>query len=392
MAEFEHIGTLTIEPCVLFLAAIESESTVLISHADPQPERPSREPAASAGSSVDGTVAEAMARLTAAGIPLAGGLAAYGEELPAGRARSALRKISQSLTDGASLDDALAGATGGSAAYISGLVAAGVRTGRLAEALERHLTVTRRTQQVRSRILLSLGYPLLLGCFALVIFWIMLAWPLQDLKSIYEGFEVALPSATVALLDVSDWAALSRDWFGFVLSGLMVTASFFWAMHFAPGHPIRIRVYQRIPAIGTASRHAALAEFCSLLSILTGCDVPLPEALRLTASALRDGNLREGARRLAETVEKGASAEDEVRLLPNFPNSLSALFRWTDRNLVFSESLRTAGELHAAQARIQAGVVGVIVQPLLLFAIAGTAVGFAYIVFMPLIALLSSLT
>ena len=290
------------------------------------------------------------------------------------------------------MEEALARATPSGAAYVSGLVAAGVRSGRLAEALERHLFVMQRTRQIRSRILLSLGYPLLLGLFALTILWAILVWPVQDFKEIFEDFQVPLPSATITLIGLSDVAVRTGEHFEWFLLTLVTLAAAVCSLRFLPGRAWRVRMFQWIPSIGSASRHAAVSEFCSLLSILTACDVPLPEALRMTASALRDANLREGAARLADEVEKGASAEDEVRALPYFSKAFSPLFRWADRHTVFSESLRTAGELHAAQARLQAGVVGVIVQPFLLFLIAVPAIGGTYVLFMPLVALLQSLT
>ena len=335
---------------------------------------------------------KAIAELTGAGIPLAGGLAAYGKEAPTWGVRRSLREISRSLENGASLEDALAGASGRSAAYVNGLVAAGVRSGRLAEALERHLAVIQRTQEIRSRVRLSLGYPLMLCFFALIILWVMLVWPVRDFKEIFEGFEVPLPSITITLFALSDLAVQSRQNFVWVLIILIVIATGVWSIRFLPGRSWRVRLFQFIPAIGTSFQYAGLSEFCSLLSILTACEIPLPEALRMGASAMRDANLREGSLELAERVEKGAVAEDEVRLLHHFPNSLSSLFRWSERNKLFSESLRTAGELYAAQARLQSGVVGVIVQPILLVAITVPTIGAMYLLFMPLIALLQSLT
>src|SRR5256885_6967362 len=82
-------------------------------------------------------LSEQIAGLTRAGLPLAPGLRALAEEMPAGRLRRMLGAVSRSLTQGASLDEAIAAQGGALPAHLRGLVLAGERTGRTGEVLGR---------------------------------------------------------------------------------------------------------------------------------------------------------------------------------------------------------------------------------------------------------------
>jgi len=337
------------------------------------------------------TLTDVTAEIISAGLPLAAGLHAYSEEAPSHRMRAALRRLSHDLDAGTPLPEALQNQGRAVPAYLRGLIAAGARAGRFGEVLEQHLICLRRTRDVRARVWLSLCYPFVLVIGAAVLLLVMLVWPVPMFKSIFNDFGVPLPGPTIALLWISDVAVgLLRYWFPslIVLASLVTLVGL---LRFLPGRATRTRIFQMIPIMGTAVRHVGMSEFCSLLSILVECHVPLPEALRLTAGAIRDPNLAEGSRLLADDLKNGLDAEESVRLLPHFPPTLATMFRWSRQEGALAQGLRAAGELFALQARVQAGVIGVFVQPLVFFGVAiagGTLMSF---LFAPLFSLLNAL-
>ena len=95
-------------------------------------------------------LSEQIAGLTRAGLPLAPGLRALAEEMPAGRLRRMLGAVSRSLTQGASLDEAIAAQGGALPAHLRGLVLAGERTGRTGEVLGRFATLGKMVTEPRA--------------------------------------------------------------------------------------------------------------------------------------------------------------------------------------------------------------------------------------------------
>lgn len=312
-----------------------------------------------------------VSQVATAGLPLAAGLHAYSQEAPSSRMRVALRRLSHDLDAGKSLDAALAEQGRLVPSYLRGLIAAGARSGRFGEVVEQHLLCLRRTRDVRARVRLALAYPFLLLIGATLLLFVMLVWPVPMFREIFEDFGVALPWPTRTLLWISSGAVFLLRFWPLVLIGLAVLVVLVFVLRYVPGRPTRVRILQWVPFIGTALRFVGLSEFCSLLSILIECRVPLPTALRLTADAVRDPNLAEGGRRLADDIEHGVRPDDAVEVLPHFPPALSTMFRWWGREAALAQGLRAAGELFAMQARVQSGVVGVIVQPFVFIVLAG---------------------
>jgi len=333
-------------------------------------------------------IASQIGTLTAAKLPLAAGLDAYGREAPSLRMRSALRRLSRAVAEGAALDEAL-GSVAEMPGYLRGLVAAGMESGRLSDVIERHLACLQRTRAIRVRVWMALFYPLTLYVIANVILFVLLVWPVPMLKGFYRDFGIELPAITLWVLEASDAALFVLDHWPVALGVLVGIIAVVVGIRFLPGRAARVRVWQWIPLLGTASRHAGLSEFCSLLSVLIECRLPLPSALRLTSGVLHDPNCAQGALRLADAVESGGSAEDELRRLPNFPNTLASLFRWSSRHHALAQGLNAAGELFAVQARVESGVFGIVVQPLILLTLAGASIATAVALLWPLYTMLS---
>jgi hypothetical protein len=67
------------------------------------------------------------------------------------------------------------------------------------------------------------------------------------------------------------------------------------------------------------------------------------------------------------------------------------MFRWSGHERALAQGLRAAGELFAMQARVQSGVVGVVVQPFLFLALAGGMGAILASLYLPLFGLLNEL-
>src|SRR5688572_21391194 len=104
-------------------------------------------------------VVQVLARATAAGLPLAQAVAAYGAEYPQGRVRRALQSLGLALEQGVPLESAVRQVRPALPEYVGGLVRAATASGRLAVVLEQHLRAARRTRDLKFRFWISAAYP-----------------------------------------------------------------------------------------------------------------------------------------------------------------------------------------------------------------------------------------
>jgi type IV pilus assembly protein PilC len=271
-------------------------------------------------------------------------------------------------------------------------VQAALESGQMGKVLEQHLKSARRTRDLRFRFWSSVAYPIVLLVLAEVIVLAMLTVFVPQFKSIFQDFGVPLPVLTKLTMSVSDWVVGAFSYWLYILAGIAAIGAAIYSIRFVPGRAARIRFWQRVPLFGEASRSIAMSEFCGLLMLLVECRMPLPKALRLTAGAVRDANLAEGSRKLAEQCESGLPPEQEVAYLRNFPDSIAPLFRWDGKPDALANGLRAAAELYAAQARVRTWVAASFIQPIVLGLVVFIVGGTAVTVFLPLIALLQAMT
>ncbi len=148
-------------------------------------------------------LSEQIAGLTRAGVPLASGLQALSAELPRGRLRRMTGALSRSLTQGASLDEAIAAQGRALPAHLRGLVLAGQRTGRTPEVLGRFAGYAQIGADVRRQLGLSLVYPIVSIILAVALLLFVLLFIVSGFERIFEDFGIALPLVSQVLITIS---------------------------------------------------------------------------------------------------------------------------------------------------------------------------------------------
>src|SRR5689334_19084203 len=112
---------------------------------------PPRRPALSADDLV--TLNEEIAGMARAGLPLDQGLAALARDMGRGRLQTATEALAQDLKAGYPLPEAMERQAGRVPPFYAGLLAAGIRTGRVADVLATLTTYARSLSDLRSLVI-----------------------------------------------------------------------------------------------------------------------------------------------------------------------------------------------------------------------------------------------
>ena len=106
-------------------------------------------------------LAECLAELTQAGLPLASGLrAAAAEAIPA-RLAAQLREMARQIEAGRGIEEILASGQRPLSVQLSGVVRAGLRSGKLGHVLSEFLNARNASHDLWRRVRLALAYPAL---------------------------------------------------------------------------------------------------------------------------------------------------------------------------------------------------------------------------------------
>jgi type II secretory pathway component PulF len=154
---------------------------------------------------------------------------------------------------------------------------------------------------------------------------------------------------------------------------------------------MRWSLVSMLPIIGPLSRWLSMASLCRLLALLVQQQVPLPEALRLSADVVRDPLVRREVHRASRRVAEGQSmpqATHGTRL----PATFVALPGWSESAPLLASSLVAAAELFESQADSELKLLRA-VAPALAFLTVLLVVGFLISSTMsPLIKIIETLT
>jgi general secretion pathway protein F len=345
-----------------------------------------------AGGRLSGVEAAELSRqiagLTSAGLPLAPGLIALGEELPRGRLRRSMNELAETLESGVPLDEALDHQKNRIPPHLRGLVIAGLRSGRLGDTLSRFSSYVAIGTELERRLWLSLAYPILTVATALALFFFVCVILVGKFDAIYRDFNIPLPGITVVLIAIA--RIVNTAWVPTIIIVGIVFGSWLAARLFLTP-PLRRALAGRLPLVGRVWRATSLAEFCHLLALLLESRLPLPEALRLTGEGVQDADVDASCRALAAQVESGRSLARAMENVWLFPSGFPRLLRWAENQEALPEVLHMAGAMFEARGRSYATFVGTVLNVLCVL-IVFQMVMFVPALFVPLITLISRLS
>ncbi len=333
-------------------------------------------------------ISRQIAGLATAGLPLAHGLTALGEELPPGRLRRSMSRLAESLKSGDSLDEAMENQKAKIPPHLRGLVIAGLRSGRLGDILSRFSQYVSIGTDLKRRFWLSLAYPALTVCIAATLFVFICLVVVRQFDAIYRDFGVPLPRLTIALLQVA--RVVNDIW---VPMAIVVGAFAFMMVAGRLVLPPRLQrsLAGRLPVIGIIWLTTSRAEFCHLLALLLESDLPLPEALRLAGEGVQDARVESVSRVMADQVESGMTLAQAMAKGRLFEAGLPRLIGWAEKQKSLPAVLHVAGAMFESRARTFSTFIGTLLNVLCALAVM-FLVMIVPALFIPLITLISRLS
>lgn len=338
------------------------------------------------------TLNEEIAGMARAGLPLDQGLRALAREMGRGRLQRATAEIAADLRAGRTLPEALERQAGRVPPFYSGLVKAGVRSGRVGEVLATLTLYARSVADLRNTVVSAVLYPAVVLALALVLFGLICWFVIPEFDRLFAGFGIQLPAITrVAIelgrhpLEVVLLPPLAVV-LGLVLLKLVLGAG-------DRGRRAWARFVYAIPIIGHLIRSARLAAFTDLLGILVDHSLPLPEAFRLAGDASSDPLMVEAACQVQQSLGEGMSLGDAFRSRKLVPEFIAWIAGLGERRGTLGSSLHQAAEMYRRQAELRAQLLRSVLPPFVIVTTASViALFFVLALFLPLIKLISTLS
>ncbi|HLS81850.1 MAG TPA: type II secretion system inner membrane protein GspF [Steroidobacter sp.] len=258
-----------------------------------------------------------IATLVRSGLPLEEALLAVSEQTEKPRIRSIVMGVRAKVMEGHTLADGLSDFPGVFPELYRATVAAGEQSGHLDTVLERLADYTETREQLRSRTLNAMLYPVLLFVVCVAIVAMLLTYVVPKIVVQFESSSAELPLLTQGLIAISDFL---RDW-GLLLLALTVGAVVLFVRWLRdPAARRRFHAFLlRVPLFGKVVRGSNTARFARTFATLTSSAVPVLEALRISGEVITNLPLRDAVQNAADRVREGAPIGKSLGVSRLFP-------------------------------------------------------------------------
>ena len=327
-----------------------------------------------------------VAALVRSGLPLEAGLQQVADEFGGGTSRLAAR-LAEETAAGKSLSEAVAAQGDSLPPVYRAVVDAGLKSGRLAAALEGFAETAARMASLRQIAGQAAIYPVIV----VIVAWLMLVLVVTMVLPSYDVLD--LPNrAWITRLHIAPltaWVLAAT-----VPLAILVLAASWWRASGLPSIAHRGRHwFEWIPGANRTATLGAQANFADLLHMLISSRVPMTEALPLAAHASGAATLERPAQELSTQLAAGHALKDQTALLRPFPPLVRTVLLSDSNEEGLLAGLKRAAEIYRERA---AGWLGDMAVLLPIGVTLGLAVGvvgvYALAILYPYFSMLKELT
>ena len=267
-----------------------------------------------------------LADLLQNGVPLLAALDILAEQATHPRLAEVLADVRDKIADGTPLDEAFAGHPQVFGELTVSLVRAGSEGAFLEDALKRTADFLELQEELKSRIVGAMFYPVFLAVVGFIITFVLVVFFVPKFAELFARLEQqggGLPLATVVLLGISDVLGKYGVPLALVVGGLGA-----WLRRAVASERGRLLVDRwklKIPVAGKIFLGYAVSRFCRILGTLLRNGVPLLKALEISSDSAGNRVLAQAIRDSAENIASGETLARPLAECGVFPRPVMAM-------------------------------------------------------------------
>jgi len=326
-----------------------------------------------------------LATLVGAGIPLVEGLTALVDQVENRRLKRILSTVKQKVNEGTSLADALKEHPKVFTPLFVNMIRAGESSGALDVVLFRLADFTEGQSRLRSKIIGTMMYPLIMILVGVGIMGILFTVVIPRITLIFKQANAQLPLPTRVLIGSSE---IGREYWWLLLLIALLGGFLLRRWVKTPrGRGAVDRFSLAAPIFGPIVRMLAVGRFARTLGTLLQSGVPLLNALEIVKNIVTNTVLTSAIEDVREAVREGASIADPLRRSKQFPPIVVHMVAIGERSGALEAMLFKIAESYEQQVEIRVNMLTTLLEPLMILLMGG-GVGFVvFSILMPILQL-----
>lgn len=313
-----------------------------------------------------------LAAMLNAGLPIVRCFLVLEEEMVEPYFREVLRTVRGELEGGSSFAAALGKFPRVFNRLYVNLVSAGEQSGNLDEVLKRLAQYMDSMLRLFRKIRSALAYPGVLVLVTLGVVTLLMVKVIPVFEDVYSGANIALPTLTQAVIDLSRFLRANA----LVLSGALVllAVSAAWLYRTSAGRKFFHGLLLKLPVVGILIRKNLLARVGRTLGLLVSSGVPMLTALNLVRQATGNVVMEEAVAAAAREIERGQSLSGSLRAAGGFSGMFIQMVSAGEETGKLPEMLSNVADFYENEVNVMADMLATLLEPIFIVGV-GVTIG-----------------
>ena len=300
-----------------------------------------------------------------------------------------IEEIQEDIESGTPLSEALSKHKDVFSDLYINMVNSGEISGTLDEVLERLADHLERDYDLRMKVKSALSYPavvmvLILSVIALAVFFI-----LPKFLSIFKGFDVKLPFATVFLMKVTNNMNQHWQWYS---AGLLFIMFFPYAFYKTkPGKNFFDRASLKTPILKELFLKVAISRFAQTLSTLIRSGVPILQSLEIVERTVNNIVISKALASSRDRVREGESLAAPLADSGIFPPMVTYMISVGEQTGSLEEMLEKVSDFFTKEVNYMTDNLASLIEPFMLVILGGMVLFIGMAVYLPVFSMIGTI-
>ncbi|MDQ3010393.1 MAG: type II secretion system F family protein [Acidobacteriota bacterium] len=328
-----------------------------------------------------------LAALLHAGLPVLQAIQMLRQRSPNPKLRTVLGDVEARIKSGSALSEAFAAQGETFPKIYTASILAGERSGNLDEVLRRYVIYTKSIAQLRRKIRSALTYPIMLLCAAVVLIVVLTTFVIPQFSSLYDNMGSELPTITVYVVGFSTMVRENIFWLAPALVGVFA-AVVSWRRT-ENGRRTMDHLALKIPVVGELLRQMTTAQFSRSMATLLAGGITVVESFQIALASISNRDLLRSTEPALPKVREGKPFTDSLAEAGWVPELATDMIGVGERSGSLREMLDEVAGFYDAETEVKLGQLTSLIEPAILFLMAGVVITILLAIYMPLLQMVS---
>lgn len=328
-----------------------------------------------------------LSTLVGAGIPMVEALSALIDQVENPALKVILVEVREQVNQGSTLAEALRHHPKVFGDLYINMVAAGEQSGALDVVLLRLTEYTEASVRLRSKLVGSLTYPVLMGFVGTGIVLGLFVFVIPRVKKIFDSFHATLPLITRVLLAISDFVV---GWWWLLLIGVGVAV--WYVRRWVQTPRGRARWHQTsltLPIFGRINRLVAVSRFARTMATLLSSGVPILTALGIVKTVVQNDVISEAIANAGRNISEGQSVAEPLKQSGQFPPLVTHMIAIGEKTGDLEPMLGRVADAYDTQVENTLSTLTSLLEPIIILFMGGIVLLVALAILLPMLNLSS---